>query len=125
MLIVEDDRDIRQAMEELLQEQGYDCVFAENGLEALETLSLRTPSLVLIDLLMPVMNGVELIGRLQRDPRWSSLPVVVMTGAGDRIIGVDLKSLKVPILRKPVDIESLQQMLVRHSRADAEIPEDQ
>jgi DNA-binding response OmpR family regulator len=46
VLIVEDDRDIRQALAELLDDEGYDCIFAENGLEALETLSLRTPSLV-------------------------------------------------------------------------------
>jgi CheY-like chemotaxis protein len=123
VLVVEDDPDIRQAMQELLQDEGYDCIFAENGLEALETLSVRTPSLLLVDLLMPVMNGVELIGRLQRDPRWSRIPVVVMTAAGDRIIGVDLNSLNVPVLRKPVDLASLEQFLARHSRADAEIPE--
>src|SRR5678809_497485 len=46
VLVVEDDPDIRQAMQELLQDEGYDCIFAKNGLEALETLSVRTPSLL-------------------------------------------------------------------------------
>jgi CheY-like chemotaxis protein len=123
VLIIEDDPDIRQALAELLEDEGYDCIFAANGLEALETLSLQTPSLLLVDLLMPVMNGVELIARLQRDARWSNLPVVVMTAGGDRIIGLDLESLHVPVLVKPVDIASLQQMLVRHSRAAVQTPD--
>jgi CheY-like chemotaxis protein len=123
VLVVEDDPDIRQALAELIEDEGYDCLVAENGIAALETLSRRTPSLLLTDLLMPVMNGVELIARLQRDARWSSLPVVVMTGAGDRIVGVDLESLNVPILRKPVDIASLEQILAHHTRVDAELPE--
>ena len=111
VLVVEDDPDVRQAMAELLEDGGYECILAEHGLEALETLRRRTPSLVLTDLLMPVMNGVELIDRLRRDARWSHLPVVVMTAAGERIIGVDLESLNVPVLKKPVDVATLAQVL--------------
>ena len=119
VLVVEDDPDIRQAMAELLEDDGYECLLAEHGLDALETLRRRTPSLVLTDLLMPVMNGVELIARLRTDARWSSLPIVVMTAAGERIIGVDLETLNVPVLRKPVDIRSLAQVLARHSSVSA------
>jgi CheY-like chemotaxis protein len=123
VLVVEDDPDIRQAMAELLEDEGYECILAGHGLEALETLTRRTPSLLLVDLLMPVMNGVELIERVRRDERWSDLPIVVMTAAGERIVGVQLDSLNVQILEKPVDIPSLAQVLARHSRVCAEIPE--
>lgn len=121
--MVEDDPDIRQAMAELLEDEGYDCILAEHGLDALETLNRRTPSLVLIDLLMPVMNGVELVARLRSDARWSNLPVVVMTAAGERTMGVDLETLNVPVLRKPVDVASLVQVLASHFVASAEISE--
>jgi CheY-like chemotaxis protein len=94
-------------------------MLAEHGLDALETLRRRTPSLVLIDLVMPVMNGVELIARLRADARWSNLPIVVMTADGQRIIGVDLESLDVRVLRKPVDIASLAQVLAEHSSVSA------
>jgi len=110
-MIVEDDHDLGNAMAELLQAEGYELVLAQNGLEALETLREQTPSLLLIDLLMPVMNGVELIGRLRSDAAWRDLPVVVMTAASDRIVGVDVDSLNVPVLKKPVDPETLARVL--------------
>ena len=115
MLVVDDDPDIRQAIAELLEDEGYDCMLAEHGADALESLDRRTPSLLLVDLLMPVMNGVELIARLGRDARWRDLPIVVMTAADDRIIGVDVECLNVPVLRKPVDLETLAQLLAKYS----------
>jgi len=62
-------------------------------------------------------DAVELIARLRDEPRWADLPIVVMTGAGDRIIGVDLESLNLPVLKKPVDVADLAQMLARYSGA--------
>src|SRR5438477_12765745 len=97
VLIVEDDRDLRNAMAELLQGEGYEFTLAENGREALEALRERRPSLLLIDLLMPVMDGVELIRRLRSDAAWRDLPIVVMTAADDRIVGVAVESLNVPV----------------------------
>ena len=111
VLLVEDDPDIRQAMAELLQDEGYEYILAKNGLEALEALRDQRPSLLLIDLVMPLMDGVELITRLRGDARWCDLPIVIMTAAGDRIMGVDLDSLNVPVLRKPLDIGSLARVL--------------
>lgn len=119
VLVVEDDPDIRQAMAELLENDGYECILAEHGLDALETLRRRTPSLVITDLVMPVMNGVELIDRLRSDARWRNLPVVVMTAEGQRIIGVDLESLNVPVLKKPVDVATLVQVLAEHAAVSA------
>lgn len=122
VLVVEDDPDIRQAIAELLQDEGYECMLAQHGVDALDSLGRRTPSLLLIDLLMPVMNGVELIARLGGDARWRDLPIIVMTAAGDRIIGVDVDRLNVPVLRKPVDIATLAQLLAKYSGVGAEIP---
>src|SRR4051794_39456225 len=113
VLVVEDDADIRQAIAELLEDDGYECILAEHGLDALETLRRRQPSLVLTDLLMPVMNGVELIGRLRSDARWSHLPIVVMTAAGEKIIGVELESLNVLVLKKPLDVADLAEVVGR------------
>jgi two-component system chemotaxis response regulator CheY len=123
VLLVDDDRDIREAMAELLQAEGYECILARHGAEALELMTQQTPSLLIIDLLMPVMNGVELIARLREDPRWRDLPVIVTTAAGDRIIGVDLETLGVPVLRKPLDVGSLAQALALRTGPTAEPPE--
>src|SRR5204862_3583603 len=53
VLVVEDDPDIRQALAELLEDEGYECMLAQDGRAALESLSRRMPSLLLVDLLMP------------------------------------------------------------------------
>ena len=121
VLIVEDDPDIRQALAELLEEAGYECILAEHGLDALGTLAQVTPSLLLVDLLMPVMNGVELIDHVRRDARLRNLPIIVMTAAGDEIFGVELESLNVRVLRKPIDIGDLSKMLAGESRASPEL----
>ena len=122
VLLVEDNPDIGPALAELLEEEGYDCIVAASGLDALEILGGRTPSLLLVDLLMPGMNGVDLIAHVRRDARWSDLPIVVMTAAGDNIFGLELESLNVPVLRKPVDLASLTELLARHSRVGAKCP---
>src|SRR4051812_45768779 len=122
VLVVEDDPDIRQAIAELLEDEGYDCILAEDGVHALEALGRRMPSLLLVDLLMPVMNGVELIARVRAEARWSHLPIVVMTAAGERIIGVELESLNVPVLRKPLDIANIAELVAATMREPAEIP---
>jgi CheY-like chemotaxis protein len=119
VLVVEDDADIRQAMADLLEDDGYECMLAEHGLDALEALERRTPSLLLVDLVMPVMNGAELIARLRGDARWRKLPIVVMTAEGQRIIGVDLESFDVRVLKKPVDIASLAEVVAEHSSVGA------
>jgi CheY-like chemotaxis protein len=120
VLLVEDDADLRSALAELLHDEGYDFIMAEHGLDALEALDRQTPSLLLTDLLMPIMNGVELIARLRDEPRWADLPIVVMTAAGDRIIGAELEGLNLPVLKKPVDVADLAQVLARYSGTSAE-----
>ena len=121
VLVVEDDPDIRQALAELLEEAGYECILAEHGLDALGTLARLTPSLMLVDLLMPVMNGVELIDQVRRDARLRELPIIVMTAAGDQIFGVELESLNVRVLRKPIDIGDLSKMLAGELRASPDL----
>ena len=60
------------------------------------------------------------ITQLRRDQRWNDLPMVIMTAAGDRIIGVDLESLNIPVLRKPLEIGTLARVLAQQSDAGIE-----
>jgi CheY-like chemotaxis protein len=81
VLVIDDDADIRYALVGALKEQGYRAISAANGLEALEVLrTLPTPpSVILLDLMMPVMNGWEFRAEQQRDPLLSKIPVIVCT----------------------------------------------
>lgn len=111
VLIVEDDGDLRQAVADAIEAQGYACRHAGNGIEAMAALNLGRPDLVIADLLMPLMSGIDLLARLREDPSFRDIPVIAMTAANDRMLGV---GLTVPVLHKPIDLSVLSQMLARY-----------
>jgi CheY-like chemotaxis protein len=80
VLIVEDDVDVREALVFFLQGEGYDVVEAGHGAEALQRLQEDTGvGLILLDLMMPVMNGWEFRAAQTQDPRLAAIPVVIIT----------------------------------------------
>jgi CheY-like chemotaxis protein len=79
VLVVEDDEDLRDGIVRLLDKEGFEVSEAANGSEALESLASEIPGLILLDLLMPVMNGFELMVELHKNVRWRKIPVIVMT----------------------------------------------
>lgn len=82
ILVVEDDTAIRQAIVELLQEEGYTVTCASNGAEALAQLDHgAVPSLILLDLTMPVMDGWTFRAAQQSDPRLARIPTVVVSAS--------------------------------------------
>jgi CheY-like chemotaxis protein len=80
VLVVEDDADTRTVLQEYLSDAGFDVRTARHGLEALEMVNGESPDAVLLDLLMPVMDGMTFIQRLRAQPRHVALPVIVLTG---------------------------------------------
>ena len=111
VLIVEDDGDLRQAVAEVIEDQGYTCRHAKNGIEAMAAMNLERPDLLIADLIMPVMSGIDLLARLREHPSYRDIPVIAMTAANDRMLGV---KLDVPVLDKPIDLPILRQMLARY-----------
>ncbi len=81
VLVVDDDPSTRDLLVRMLDADGIRAVEASDGREALARLEQFEPRLVLLDLRMPVMDGFAVAEALRDDPRWSSLPVVVLTGA--------------------------------------------
>jgi CheY-like chemotaxis protein len=79
VMVVEDDIVIREIMATMLKNEGWRVFKAENGRVALEHLDDKKPSLILLDLLMPEMDGFEFIAHLRQHKKWRSLPVVVLT----------------------------------------------
>ncbi len=107
ILIVEDDFMIRETIAELLREEGYEITCAPNGLEALRLLADGAPpDLILLDLMMPIMNGWELRHALALDPRLAHIPVVVISAGSTgseraSAMGAD------GFLPKPFEMQSL------------------
>ncbi len=79
VMVVEDDAIIREVTTERLKKEGWRVFKAENGRVALEHLEDKKPSLILLDLLMPEMDGFEFLSHLRQNPKWRSIPVVVST----------------------------------------------
>jgi CheY-like chemotaxis protein len=108
VLVVDDDRDIRDVVADALEAEGYRVVTATDGRDAIHLLrgAGDMPSLILLDLMMPGMDGAQFRAEQQRDPVLEAIPVVVLSA--DAGLGAKAKSLGVAgHLKKPVTLEML------------------
>lgn len=93
ILVVEDEPDLRSLLDRQLDRAGYRVLLADDGLEGLEIAWRESIDLVLLDLMLPHLDGLEVCRQLKRDPRTSRTPVIMLTAKGepvDRIVGLEL-----------------------------------
>lgn len=113
VLVVEDDADLGDVVSMVLEASGYEPVLAKDGREALERLRTLRPGVILLDLMMPGMNGWELRAAQLRDPKLRAVPVVVMTGDGNaasKAAALDAADY----LQKPIDVPKLLKTMARY-----------
>jgi len=112
VLLVEDAPFLRYAFGRLLRMHGFDVCEATDGREALDRVVDFRPDLVLTDLMMPIMDGVELIRRLHDDPETANLPVVAITAdATDQAERQARQAGAVDVITKPIDLPGLLERL--------------
>ncbi len=93
ILVVDDEDDILDLLQYNLEKAGFETVTARDGVEALETAGVETPDLVLLDILMPRMDGIEACRRLRQDPRLRATPILMLTaltGEEHHVRGLDV-----------------------------------
>jgi CheY-like chemotaxis protein len=113
ILVVDDDTDLRETLGELLSEEGYDTRLFENGRRALEFLRAgERPKLILLDLMMPEMNGWQFREEQLKDADLRDIPVVVMT-ASRGFEGSPISAQE--ILYKPVGLGDLIDAVERNA----------
>lgn len=83
ILIVDDNNEVLEILKQLLEDYEYSVVAASSGLEALQKLEEITPNLILLDISMPQMDGIEVLNRIKRNPKTSSIPVIMLTAKID------------------------------------------
>lgn len=114
-MVVDDNQDIREAIEQLLITEGLEVISATDGVHALEQLRHgKTPSVILLDSLMPFMNGVQFLAAIRRDPRLSEIPVYIVSASGD----FDGSMAEIGIqgfIHKPYDPNKILEIARRHS----------
>lgn len=113
ILVVEDDDSIRDALKELFTSEGYSVAVSENGQTGFSALKEIQPRLVLLDLMMPVMDGRAFLRAVEeaKVPALSETPVVLITAAGEK--GVTDCNVS-EVLTKPIDIEKLLAVAQRY-----------
>jgi len=84
ILVVDDHEEIREALSEILEEEGHDISQAVDGLDALEAINKSRPDVVLLDIAMPGMDGLETLQRIKSQPELANIPVIMVTAQGDR-----------------------------------------
>jgi len=82
VLIVDDEPNIVISLEYLVKREGYEAAIAPDGEAALSALAEQTPDLVVLDVMLPKMNGFELCERIRADPRWRETKILMLTAKG-------------------------------------------
>ena len=109
LLIVDDDPTGREAIRSVLMNQDMDLYFATNGLEALQMASQLQPDLILLDVMMPEMDGFEVCRRLRADPLLAEVPVVMVTTLDDRESRLEgIQAGADDFISKPIDRAELR-----------------
>jgi CheY-like chemotaxis protein len=120
VLLVDDDVMVRQMLRRTLERAGYGVREAANGAEGLELFEAELPQLVLTDIMMPVMNGLEMMVEMRR--RQPGVPLIAITGSAGQNDGVlllarDLGAART--FRKPIDRQALLMAVAELSRSGA------
>ncbi len=105
VLVVDDDPDILEAICDILGTESYRVARAKNGLEALDQVDAERPDVILLDLMMPVMDGVTFAQALRQRPAAADVPIVIISADGNpqRAASVNARGY----LAKPFDIDAL------------------
>ena len=109
ILIVEDDKPLRETFADFLRQVGYRVAAAENGREALACIRKERPSFIFVDLVMPVMNGFELIEALRADKDLAKIPLVAVTAS------VETPPPGTMFMKKPFRAEAAVMLIEMHS----------
>jgi DNA-binding response OmpR family regulator len=108
ILVADDEPDIVTIVEMILRSQGYDVLKAANGLEALELAERHSPDLILLDIMMPDMDGWEVLRLLHVDPSTSEIPVAMISAkTGSRAKITSMQEGAVDYITKPFDSQEL------------------
>jgi signal transduction histidine kinase/DNA-binding response OmpR family regulator len=105
ILVVDDDKDIRNVITDILDQSGYEVFTASSGQQGLDLAAQIVPSLIILDLMMPGMDGWTVLTKLQHKPALADIPVIILSGASGLEMAMSLGAAAV--LFKPVDANQL------------------
>ena len=119
ILIVDDMAISRDAMARLLRQQGHETACAMNGAEGLVQLKKATPDLILLDHMMPEVDGLTFLAGIRRFPKWKNLPVIMLTGLKDRnhLLKAQTLGVKEYMVKSEYTMQDLVGLVRKHTQA--------
>ncbi len=111
ILIIDDDLAMQTVLEIALREAGYRVILAGDGQEGLAKLNELNPDLIISDIMMPQMDGVETFDRMKEHLQEEGIPILIMTALSRKPWFADLEAEGAVILQKPFDIEKVLQLV--------------
>jgi DNA-binding response OmpR family regulator len=84
ILVIEDDKFLRELISQKLLKEGYDIAEAMDGEKGVEAIKAENPDLILLDLILPGIDGFEVLSRIKSDPNMSGIPVIILSNLGQK-----------------------------------------
>ena len=106
ILVVDDKQDILQTLEMILTLEGYSVSLAYDGQEGLKWLKDSKPDLIISDIMMPIMNGIEMVKTIRANPSMKSIPIIMLSAVQPEARLTENKSWNV-FIKKPPDLDKL------------------
>ena len=117
ILVVDDDADLVEAVALSLEKQGFSVEKASDGIEAMDSIRARRPDLVVLDVMMPRMDGYEVCDELKSDPELKNIPVILLTAVSSQVSKSTyshfdgMKTEADDYIAKPVDMQILMERI--------------
>ena len=118
ILIVEDFEDTRVFMKFLLESLGYNVLEAADGFKAVEIVKRQIPDLILMDMALPLINGVSATKIIRQFKGASKVPIIAITASGEFIYQQAIEAGCNELILKPIDIDNLQPIIEYHLQRD-------
>lgn len=112
VLVVDDEFGVVEVLVAALEDEGYRVVVAANGRHGLEQIDEHRPDIVLVDYMMPLMNGVAMVQQMRAEPRMQSLPVIFMSAVSESVLRESTTAYSA-FLRKPFRASTLVDLVKR------------
>jgi DNA-binding response OmpR family regulator len=115
ILVIDDEQDIVETIRFRMQQEGYACICANDGVEGLNKARSESPNLILLDIMLPKMNGHKLARLLKYDEKYQHIPIIMIsakTQETDRITGIETGADV--YVTKPFDMDQLLVMIKQH-----------
>lgn len=114
ILVIDDENDILLSLKQGLEDTNGEItvIAAKSGMECFEILKKgEKPDIILLDIMMPVMNGWEVLNRIRENPKWNNIPIVFLTAKNDDFTKTFGKSIALDFIEKPFDLDDLKKKI--------------